>query len=388
MTDTPEPLPPEPPPPPERRPEAPSSAETPPVPPPPTPPTNGVNWRMPAIIGAVLLVAAIVAAAWWFTIGQDQDLAQQEAPATVAVEEEEWPGLSDQDRLHVRPLRIARPVLGQAMQMAILSGYADVEFTVGENGRATDIRVVRESVRDLGYGAEGRRLVAGATWPTDWRGRTAPFDASYRVIFPPGRNAREIAPLSIASPNLTPEILALRRNVTVTLFVRVDEDGEVESARVVDSDVQNDAVTSEAMRVAMGARYPPSPSGVGYETQLIVRFDVLGARGGDREDDVPLGPTVTLSEVPFTQQPSASDFNRHYPRRARNAGVDGRVVLACVVQRNLRLGCNVAEEDPPGQGFATAALRLSRQFRAGRQFPDGRTTVGAQVRVPLVFRVQ
>jgi len=340
-----------------------------------------------AIVGAVVLIAAIAAAAWWFTMRSGQDLVQQEAPTTAAVEEE-WPGLSDQDRLHVRPLRIGRPVLGQAMQMAILSGYADVEFTVGENGRASDIRVVRESVRDLGYAAEGRRLVAGATWPTDWRGRTAPFDASYRVIFPPGRSAREIAPLSIASPNLTPEILALRRNAVVTLVVRVDEDGEVEGARVVDSDVQSDAVTSEAMRVAMGARYPPSSSGVGYETQLIVRFDVLGAQGSGRDDDVPLGPTVTLSEVPFTQQPSAGDFNRHYPRRARNAGVNGRVVLACVVQRNLRLGCNVAEEDPPGEGFATAALRLSRQFRAGRQFPDGRSTVGAQVRVPLVFRVQ
>ncbi len=343
------------------------------------------DWRILAGIGAVL--AVIVLAAAFFFLRTDQAPAPTDAPTTAEFEDEEWPGLDEQDRLLVRPVSMPRPVIGEAMQATMLSGYADVEFTVGPNGKAGDIRVVRESARDVGYGAEARRLVNAATWPTEWRGRTAPYAGQYRVIFPPGRNAgRAIAPIAIASPNLTPEILALRRDVTVTLFVRVDASGAVESAQVVEADVQNNAVLSEAMRVAQGARFPPNPAGFGYETPLTIRFEVMAALG--QAEETPVGPVVALSEVPFTQRPSAGDFGRHYPRRALVNRVEGRVTLNCVVQRNFRLDCVVAEEDPPGQGFGQAAMRLSRVFRAAREFPDGRPTVGAQVRVPLQFRVE
>ncbi len=366
-----------------------SVSDEPPPPEQPAPPPQAstpvlprIDWRIAAVIGVLVLV---VSAAAFFLIRGGQSNAPTDAPATEIVEDSEWPGLEEHDRLIVRPVSMPRPVLSEAMQATMLSGYADVEFTVGPNGKATDIRVVRESVREIGYGAEARRVVGAATWPTDWRGRAAPFAGQYRVIFPPGRNAgRAIPPLSIATPNLTPEILALRRDVTVTLFVRVEASGAVESARVVEADVQNEAVIAEAMRVAMGARFPPNPADFSYETPLTIRFDVLAAIG--QTEQVPVGPVVTLSEVPFTQRPTAGDFSRHYPRRALMNGTDGRVTLDCVVQRNLRLSCSMAEEDPPGQGFGQAALRLSRVFRAARQFPDGRPTVGAQVRVPLVFR--
>jgi TonB family protein len=343
-----------------------------------------MEWRIgAAVIAAILLIGVPLAV--YFGTRPSRPFAEPEA-AAPAEQEEDWAWMADQDRLLVRPTAIGRPVLNPAMQMTILSGYADLEFTVGADGKASDIRVVRESARDLGYGAEARRLVAGATWPTQWRGRSAPYAGGYRVIFPPGRAGRAIAPLSIASPNLTREILALRRNAAVTLLLRVTPEGAVESARVIDADVESAAVTAEALRVAMGARFPANPAGFAYDTQLIVRFDVLGAL--HEESETPVGPTVSLSEVPFTQRPGARDFARHYPRRALNAGTNGRVTLSCTVRRDLRLQCSVAEEDPPGAGFGAAALRIARQFRAARQFPDGQSTVGAQVRVPLVFQVE
>lgn len=399
MADTPPPppesepeLPPEqtPPPAPEPEPIAPVQAP-PPAPPPPimqaAPPPAApfkLDWRILVAIGAALIVAIIAGVTLYTNQHPVGALLPGQEETTTAVEDEEWPGLSEHDRLHVRPERIGRPVMSAGMAMTILSGYADIEFTVGADGRATDVRVERESVRDIGYGAEGVRLVRGAAWPTEWRGRVAPFPARYRVIFPPGRAGREIAPLAIASVNLTPEILALRRNANVTMLVRVSPEGLVESARVIDSDVESSAVNGEAMRVAMSARYPPNPAP--YETSLVVRFDVLGATG--QSDDTPVGPVVALSEVPFAQRPSAGDFARHYPRRALAAGISGRVTLDCIVRSNYRLNCVVAGEDPPGAGFGQAALRLSRQFRAGRQFPDGRNTVGAQVSMPMVFQVE
>ncbi|MBC7769283.1 MAG: energy transducer TonB [Phycisphaerales bacterium] len=359
----------------------------PPAPPPAESAPRGFDRRAILIaVAAVVGVLIVIAITLYTNRRPGEPLIPIDAPTTATVEDEEWPGLAEHDRLHVRPDRIGRPVLSVAMQNTILSGYADMEFIVGQDGRASDIRTARESAEDLGYAAEAARLIRGATWPAEWRGRSAPYPARYRVIFPPGRNAgREIAPLAIASPNLTPEILALRRNAAVTLFVRVTPEGVVESARVIDSDVQSDAVTAEAMRVALGARFPPNPN-VGYETQLVVRFDVLGALGGG--GDEPTGPVVALSEVPFTQRPGVSDYARHYPRRALNAGVDGRVTLNCIVRRNLRLDCDITSETPANEGFGPAAIRIARQFRAARQFPDGRSTIGAQVSMPLVFQVE
>lgn len=382
------PLQPEPPAPPPPEPPPPQDVSAPPPPPPAAPASAAPQSNRALLIGGAVALIALLAVALWYYLSNrapGDPLLPVQTDVAETLPDEDWPGLSDIDRLGVRPISMPRPVMNVAMQTAVLSAYADVEFTVGADGKATDISVVRESVEDMGYAQEARRMVTGGTWPTEWRGRTAPYPARFRVIFPPGRNAgRAIAPLAIASPLLTPEILALRRNATVTLLVRIAPDGSVESARILDADVQNDAVNAEAMRVAMGARYPENPAGFAYETQLTVHFDVVGATSP--ASDVPPGPVVSLSEVPFAQRPSASDFSRNYPRRALSAGVSGRVVLSCIVQRSYRLECRVTEEDPSGEGFAQAAQRIARRFRAERQFPDGRTTVGAQVTVPMVFR--
>lgn len=383
--DAPEPTEPAPTPPPEPAPAAPvRAAEPPPSPQPAAAPPRPSDWRVPALIGGGLALIVLAIAAFFLFNRQPGELGETPLAPGEMVEEEEWPGL--EGRLIVRPVSIGRPVLRDAMRATMLSGYADIEFTVGADGKASDIRVAQESAREIGYGAEGVRLVRGATWPTEWRGRTAPYEARYRVIFPPGRaGGAAIAPLAISSPTLTPEILALRRNAVVTMLVRVNEDGSVASADIVSADVQNAAVNAEAMRVALGARFPPNPGGFGYETELLVRFDVLSALG---QEEAPAGPSVSLSEVPFAQRPSASDYDRHYPRRARRAGVEGRVELSCNVRRDRRLDCNLVSEDPPGQGFANAAMRIARSFRAEAQFPDGRSTAGAHVRVPLVFRLE
>lgn len=381
-----------PPPPPEQEPSSPPAPAAPEPPPPAaaTPPASRLlwDWRVIAGVAVAAVIAIVFAVAAYLNQRPGAPLLPAETPATAVPQDEEWPGLAEHDRLNVRPLRMPRPNMSVAMQTAFLSGYADVEFTVGADGKASDIRVVRESVEDFGYAHEARRMVAAAAWPTEWRGRAAPYPGRFRVIFPPGRNAgRAIAPLAIASPNLTPEILALRRNAAVTLLMRIAPDGGVQSARILDADVQSEAVNAEAMRVALSARYPENPAGFAYETQLVVNFDVIAALGRNG-GETPVGPVVALSEVPFAQRPTASDFSRNYPRRALNAGLDGRVTLSCVVQRSLRLECRVAEEDPPGQGFGQAAVRIARRFRAERQFPDGRATVGAQVTVPMAFRAE
>jgi protein TonB len=50
---------------------------------------------------------------------------------------------------------------------------------------------------------------------------------------------------------------------------------------------------------------------------------------------------------------------RFYPREALMNGVEGEVVLDCVVEVNGRLDCSVASETPLDRGFGAAALAIA-----------------------------
>jgi len=94
-----------------------------------------------------------------------------------------------------------------------------------------------------------------------------------------------------------------------------------------------------------------------------------------------------LDSVRWTARPSAADFERYYPTRARNHYVSGRTVLACVVMQDQSLTCEVRSEDPPGYGFGDAAIQISHSFRMAPQTTDGRPTVGGRLLVPITFRL-
>lgn len=94
----------------------------------------------------------------------------------------------------------------------------------------------------------------------------------------------------------------------------------------------------------------------------------------------------TLERPQWQSRPDAEGFSRYYPRSALIRTVSGRAVLDCLVERDGRLRCAIAEEEPIGEGFGLAALGLSQQFATATEI-DGRTTVGKRVRVPIRFSV-
>ena len=64
------------------------------------------------------------------------------------------------------------------------------------------------------------------------------------------------------------------------------------------------------------------------------------------------------------QSPWGGDFTAIWPGGAFNAGVDGRVVLNCVVDAHgLAESCTVASETPPGKRLGEAALELRATFK-------------------------
>ncbi|MBX9746024.1 MAG: energy transducer TonB [Hyphomonadaceae bacterium] len=97
-------------------------------------------------------------------------------------------------------------------------------------------------------------------------------------------------------------------------------------------------------------------------------------------------PVASLVGATWLERPDSWDFARYYPPRAMEIGRSGTAVLFCVVRDDYGLDCSLAYEGPQGWGFGEAALRISRAFRIAPVGPDGASTIGQTVRLPIRFR--
>ncbi|MBC7770400.1 MAG: UrcA family protein [Phycisphaerales bacterium] len=85
------------------------------------------------------------------------------------------------------------------------------------------------------------------------------------------------------------------------------------------------------------------------------------------------------------RSPRAEQIASYSPARALDRGRSGGANLECVVREDYHLNCNVISESAEGWGFGEAALQASASFRARSHFADGSSTIGSQVRIPIVF---
>jgi protein TonB len=99
-------------------------------------------------------------------------------------------------------------------------------------------------------------------------------------------------------------------------------------------------------------------------------------------------PSAPMTGLTWLERPSGEVFASNYPTEALRNGVEGRVVLDCMVVAFGRLTCTIAFEDPPGQGFGAATLNIARSFRLAAQTADGTPTAGGRVRVPITWRLE
>ncbi len=85
--------------------------------------------------------------------------------------------------------------------------------------------------------------------------------------------------------------------------------------------------------------------------------------------------------------PTAADIRNVYPPSAKQRGVEGRVELICILDaEGAFTNCRVVSEDPSGEGFGAAALRVVPAFRAAPAVP-GFPMAGQRVRMPINFKV-
>jgi protein TonB len=101
------------------------------------------------------------------------------------------------------------------------------------------------------------------------------------------------------------------------------------------------------------------------------------------------GPTVLAQgvvavEPHWLKQPSLAEIAAAYPRTGARLGHYGRVTLSCTVQPDGSLArCQVLSEEPGDEGFADAALKLSKLYKMAST--DGAPLPRSSIDVPIKF---
>jgi periplasmic protein TonB len=126
---------------------------------------------------------------------------------------------------------------------------------------------------------------------------------------------------------------------------------------------------------------PLQPNTVATEELPQTLIDTTEPPTGTTVPFTPPGP-MSITNPRWLERPS--NLARYYPRRAVERGVEGFVLLDCIVATTGLLNCDVISETPSGWNFGDAALRIAADHRMAPAMRDGVAVQGRyRMRVPF-----
>lgn len=96
---------------------------------------------------------------------------------------------------------------------------------------------------------------------------------------------------------------------------------------------------------------------------LIAKLVLAGVLAATAAGAPASPPLSDAAKIDWARMPSAEGMARHYPARAKAAGLGGWAIITCRADRAGKLhGCKVADEAPAGFGFGAATLAAAPTF--------------------------
>jgi TonB family protein len=125
---------------------------------------------------------------------------------------------------------------------------------------------------------------------------------------------------------------------------------------------------------------PAKAAGVIVGAMLAAALVALPALAED-------APPRPVAPQHWIRTPAAADFWKYYPSKAKDQGIQGRVVVRCVVGDDGQMtDCVVVEERPPGYGFGDATLKVVAMFKK-TPTPHGPDAKPETVTIPISWRL-
>jgi len=115
------------------------------------------------------------------------------------------------------------------------------------------------------------------------------------------------------------------------------------------------------------------------QPQVVVVPGYTFPRPAPSAEELERAGEVLTGRIPWLEQPGANDYARNYPEEAFHRGVEGRVILDCIIADDGYLAC-APQDDGADFDFERATLAVASKLRAAPQMEDGQPTAGRRVR--------
>lgn len=178
----------------------------------------------------------------------------------------------------------------------------------------------------------------------------------------------------------------------VQLSCEAQGDGRLTGCRVAREAPAGQGMGQAALNAADSVRVKAAPQGgpaKGSRVAVPVRLEFTRLEAALNGIRAPGVPERILTSASWRKRPDGQMLARHYPIRAYEKGVGGRVRVVCEIGGGGGMSvCEVLEESPTGYGFGSATKALAIEgFKMDALDVEGKSTAGRVVVIPIVWQV-